>query len=843
MAVLMTLGGFTFGTNPTFAETNDKPVWVGSYNAGAYKDGIFVSNADTTDNLVHIGADVQTKVVNVTDSVTSNNKAVYVGAYYKLVANEGVNISNINFHDTTSTGEKHGLYVFGSTVEAPTIRVDNLTTDSTEALAGLVAGTDVGYGMNKETLKADSIYVGNVKSDTSKYVYGSLLQGALWQSFHEGQDNNLTIENITGGADNAIVGGIEVQFANSTMSDCSYDITGDTVISNINSTQGSAYGIMAKGSSTGSEAAYMHLNNLKISDIHGKDLSVGICGHVGDIIVDNADINMTGKDGYNGLYAEPVADAEKAAVNSFAISGSLVGNIKLDNAEGSYNIQGDILADRFNLDKQVEVAIKQLEDPKTLEQLKEQLKEGHPDWTDEQVDDFINNQVADLVNTLKNSGHINLGGKLALYGDVYAKCGGNVNINLTKDSIFEGQADNYADCDTFCSIVWRKADLDGLNKSALYKLFGFDSMQEQLEMQGLPIVGAGKIDISMKDDSIWKAHGKSFVDTLNFKDGGLVDMHAEDGSSITAGKVTGNGTFIMNLSNNADKSDMLYVKDFSEAGVQTIQANLKDGLKPEDLKGMRFATTGGDDYKRNPNEKFKVVLYKNQGVNDVTYKVSNEAFNVKNEKFDPEATETNEKFNGGKDGAGTYKPGNDYITAIFSGQSFTRETVDFEKVQQDVNNGTIEDWDDLYDENGKFLPQYIKKEIIENPVKEGTNWYLDTAVNTTSNSGNIIKNAAALDYANAVTTDTLNKRLGEARYSNEGDGMWARVRHDRFGKTNRYEGKNTMTELGYDWKRCDTSYGKHMQGAAVNYTTGSADYKGVTGESSTKRYGLSFYDT
>ena len=732
MAVLMTLGGFTFGTNPTFAETNDKPVWVGSYNAGAYKDGIFVSNADTTDNLVHIGADVQTKVVNVTDSVTSNNKAVYVGAYDKLVANEGVNISNINFHDTTSTGEKHGLYVFGATVEAPTIRVDNLTTDSTEALAGLVAGTDVGYGMNKETLKADSIYVGNVKSDTSKYVYGSLLQGALWQSFHEGQDNNLTIENITGGADNAIVGGIEVQFANSTMSDCSYDITGDNVISNINSTQGSAYGIMAKGSSTGSEAAYMHLNNLKISDIHGKDLSVGICGHVGDIIVDNADINMTGKDGYNGLYAEPVADAEKAAVNSFAVSGSLVGNIKLDNAEGSYNIQGDILADRFNLDKQVEVAIKQLEDPKTL---------------------------------------------------------------------------------------------------------------EQLEMQGLPIVGAGKIDISMKDDSIWKAHGKSFVDTLNFKDGGLVDMHAEDGSSITAGKVTGNGTFIMNLSNNADKSDMLYVKDFSEAGVQTIQANLKDGLKPEDSKGMRFATTGGDDYKRNPNEKFKVVLYKNQGVNDVTYKVSNEAFNVKNEKFDPEATETNEKFNGGKDGAGTYKPGNDYITAIFSGQSFTRETVDFEKIQQDVNNGTIEDWDDLYDENGKFLPQYIKKEIIENPVKEGTNWYLDTAVNTTSNSGNIIKNAAALDYANAVTTDTLNKRLGEARYSNEGDGMWARVRHDRFGKTNRYEGKNTMTELGYDWKRCDTSYGKHMQGAAVNYTTGSADYKGVTGESSTKRYGLSFYDT
>lgn len=253
---------------------------------------------------------------------------------------------------------------------------------------------------------------------------------------------------------------------------------------------------------------------------------------------------------------------------------------------------------------------------------------------------------------------------------------------------------------------------------------------------------------------------------------------------------------------------------------------------------MRFATTGGDDYKRNPNEKFKVVLYKNQGVNDVTYKVSNEAFNVKNEKFDPEATETNEKFNGGKDGAGTYKPGNDYITAIFSGKEYTRQVPDYEKSMLAQLKG-----DNPYDDDNNVRPEYMKTEIIENPIKEGTNWYLDTAVNNTSNSGNIIKNAAALDYANAVTTDTLNKRLGEARYSNEGDGMWARVSHDRFGKTNRYEGKNTMTELGYDWKRCDTSYGKHMQGAAVNYTTGSADYKAVTGESSTKRYGLSFYDT
>lgn len=786
MAVLMTLGSFNFVANPVFAEATDKPVRVLEGNAKDYENGIFVSNANAGDDLVYIGAsDFKTTVVNVADSVTTGEKAVNVEAFKKLVANQGVTVSDITF---LNARDSHGMDITGGTVEAPTIRINNLqdaSANNANELVGLVAATLSSW--NKETLKADSIYVGNIKSDKSEYVNGVLFQGALWQSFNEGKDNNLTIENINGGAENAIVGGIEVGFATSKESDSSYDITGDTVISNIKSAKGSAYGIMSTQSS-GLNNPYVHMHNLKISDIHGKDLSVGILGLEGNVIADNADINMTGKDGYNGLYTEPLKDAEKAEVNRFAVSvlpvGHLAGNVKLENAEGKYNIHGDILADRFNGHLPIEKIIKKIEDPK----YKEQVKANYPDWTEEQVKEHIKTIFAYQDNLLKNCGHINLGGKLALYGDVYAKSAGNVNINLTKGSIFEGQADNYADYDTIGSSVWRKADLDALDKSALYKVFQFASNKEYLENQGMPAVSAGKININMEDGFLWKAHGKSFVDTLKFKEGGLVDMRAEDGSSISAGKVTGNGTFLMNFSNNADKSDMLYVKDFSEAGKQTIQAKLKDGVLPKDLEGMRFATTGGDDYKRNPADKFKIELYKDQGVNDVS-------FSVKNEKFNAEDTEANEKFNGGKDGAGNCKPGNDYVTSIFSGQY------------------------------------------------EGTNWYLDTAVHTESSSGSIIKKAAALDYANAVFTDTLNKRLGEARYSNEGDGMWARVRHDRFGKANRYEGKNTMTELGYDWERKVTEEGKHMQGAAVNYTDGSADYKGVTGQSSTKRYGIAFYDT
>ena len=290
----------------------------------------------------------------------------------------------------------------------------------------------------------------------------------------------------------------------------------------------------------------------------------------------------------------------------------------------------------------------------------------------------------------------------------------------------------------------------------------------------------------------------------------------------------------MDFSKDAAKSDMIYVKDLSQSGVQHIQAYLQPDTKVEELKGVRFATTGGDDYKRDPAAKFDVSLAKDQGINNVTLK-------VKNEKFNPEDTASNEKFNGGKNGVGTYKPGNDYVTATFSGKGFTKEVPDQEKIITDALAGK-----QTTDANGNLLPEYLKTETIENPVKEGTNWFVDEAVVTPSNSGKVIKKSMQLNYMNAiygVYTDSLEKRLGEARYSGDGDGMWARIRHDRVGRDSLYEANNTMTELGFDWRNDRTKFGRHIQGAALDYMDGSADYKEVTGRSDSKRYGLWFYDT
>lgn len=376
-----------------------------------------------------------------------------------------------------------------------------------------------------------------------------------------------------------------------------------------------------------------------------------------------------------------------------------------------------------------------------------------------------------------------------------------------------------------------------LNKSALGRLYNWKSAEDQAyAYYGVPRLNSGTINLTMDPGSTWQTRGKSFLSSLNFNGGGLVDTRKGHGVSVTIGKLTGEGgTFLMDFSKDAAKSDMLYVKDLSQSGVQHIQAYLLPDTKPEDLKGLRFATTGGDDYKRDPAAKFDVSLAKDQGINNITLK-------VKNEKFDPHDVAANEKWNGGKNGVGTYKPGNDYVTATFSGQDFTKKVPDQEKI---IEAALIEG-NKTTDEKGNLLQEYLKEVTLESLAKEGTNWFVDEAVVTPSDSGKVIKKSMQLNYMNAIYgiyTDSLEKRLGEARYSGDGDGLWARVRHDRVGRDSLYEASNTMTELGFDWRNDLTTFGRHIQGAALDYMDGSADYKEVTGSSDSKRYGLWFYDT
>lgn len=760
---------------------------------------------------------------------------IVLGRGAVLNAKKGMTIDNLKFGAEAEIGSDiSGLFASGgSTIETPTLGISHIgTTDDNEVaeLFGLDTNT---YQENSGRiftphLKVDTIHIHDVSSDREKAIVGAGLSAVDWTALTKGTGNNLLIENIHN--ENTAEGSWALGLLGGMLDDSPLTISGRTELKNITS-NGSALGIFTQISETLKSTLRFH--QLDISGIQGKDLSIGLFGGTGTVNVENADINMTGKKNeYDGLYQASIDDGKKASVTQFAIAGPYAGNMYLNEPDGKYTIHGNILADQGNHGKLIEAQYK-FSYPRLKEQLaQENLSESERQLIQTQLDYF--DKLKEQINDM---GQINLGGHLKLYGDVYAKNGGTLNLHLQEGSYFEGQADDYTDYDAAGQLTPRKVDINAdLNQSSLgQSYFWQDQADMYYEVYGIPYLDAGTINLTMDPGSKWQTRGKSFITSLTFNHGGLVDTRKGHGVAVTIGKLTGEGgTFLMDFSKDAAKSDMLYVKDLSQSGVQHIQAYLLPDTKVEELKGIRFATTGGDDYKRDPAAKFDVSLYKNQGINNVTLR-------VKNEKFNSEDTAVNEKFNGGKNGVGTYKPGNDYVKAVFSGQGFRKEVPDQEKIMEDAMAGK-----ETTDDEGNLLPEYLKPVTIENPVKEGTNWFIDTAVLTPSDSGKIIKKSSQLDYTNAIYgiyTDNLNKRLGEARYSADGDGMWARVRHDRLGRESLYNAKDTMTELGYDWKRDETSFGRHIQGAALDMMNGSANYKEVSGNSDTKRYGAWFYDT
>lgn len=776
-----------------------------------------------------------------------------------LEGKNGITFSNLKVQAFNGQGyypdPDHAVGLQGATLAAPVISIQGASlaaNNRASDLYGLYTVTmedTVNQKILSNQLNTDKLTINGVTSNTAQSVIGALLGAAQLSPYTKGGTTDVIVENVHNKTDNlkanpngALAFGLQNNLAMASFNypeqnkNLPFVVNGTTQIRHISSQKGTAVGTTLisayRESLNAMDDAYTKFHDLEISDIHGGDMSIGLYGGVGVVNVENADINMTGKENeYAGLYTASVPDYQSATLQQFAIAGPFFGKINFNNPEGNYTINGNVVADAGNelqIDEaQYRFCQKQSEDPTTSDYDKETAK-AYMKNLELTISYFKSQQY----------GNINLAGHLKLYGDVYAKDGGTVNLHLQDGSYFEGQADDYADFDAAGQLTPRQVDVSSdMNKSALGHLYAWKNQaDEAYAMYGVPRLNAGTINLTMDPGSKWQTRGKSFITSLNFKHGGLVDTRKEHGGSVTIGKLTGEGgTFLMDFSKDAGKSDMLYVKDLSQSGVQHIQAYLLPDTKPEDLKGLRFATTGGDDYKRDPAAKFDVSLAKDQGINNITLK-------VKNEKFNPDDVAANKKWNGGKNGVGTYKPGNAYVTATFSGQGFTKKVPDQEKIME----AALMEGKQTTDDKGNLLPEYLKEVPLESPAKEGTNWFVDEAVVTPSDSGKVIKKAIHLDYMNAISeiyTDTLNKRLGEARYSADGDGTWARIRHDQLGRTGLYDAKNTMVEVGYDWTRNETNFGKHIQGAALDWMNGSANYKELNGSSDTKRYGAWFYDT
>lgn len=319
-----------------------------------------------------------------------------------------------------------GVELQGSTLAAPVISISGVTSnEGAGTMIGLYSLQLENYGTGKaiqNKLKTDCLHVDGVTTNKVKQVYGAYIGTAGLSPYTEGGKTNVTVENVANTTDSpdgtlafGLMNSLVMKNGNNPeeSKNLPFVVTGKTQIRNISSAKGSAVGTMTEATSGYDwDNNYTDFHDLEISDIHGEDLSVGLFGHVGVDKVENADINMTGKENvYAGAYTASVPDYQAANLKQFAIAGPFLGKINLNNPEGNYTINGNVLADTGNyltkLEVQYQFAKKQLEnlgseDDETKGYYEAAVKQGEKD-----IQSYKGHQY----------GSINLAGHLKLYAE------------------------------------------------------------------------------------------------------------------------------------------------------------------------------------------------------------------------------------------------------------------------------------------------------------------------------------------------------------------------------------------------------------------------------------------
>ena len=424
-------------------------------------------------------------------------------------------------------------------------------------------------------------------------------------------------------------------------------------------------------------------------------------------------------------------------------------------------------------------------------------------------------------------------------GNLLAGNNGILSVDLGKGGTLIGRADDYGDAG-YVGNIENEGDT---NEHQNFYNLEFSST----------IYSGGRVDLEMGAGSTWFVTGQSWITSINTEkaQGDTKDTRAtidlttlyenDEADATTAHALTvydfkGDADFKMNLSGDRANSDMLYMKHADG----TYRINLVDAVTTDEINsdqngnefsGLRFATVGSDS-----NVNFVVGSYDNGGAFNVEYEVGTDEYGG------AETAHENDVYNG--DSLNSGKPGSDMVDGFFGS--------DGEPVSSDNNTESGISTMDLQAANNIMLMSEEAATLDETAAAandaadyNATNHKIIARLGEEiSDTGKTILNMSRANYSNAIYMDRLNKRLGEARYINseEDEGMWVRIRHDRIGKDDAYRSQNTMYELGYDQKQeCDN--GERRVGMAIDYMHGDTGYDQIAGKGEIDRYGLWLYDT
>lgn len=833
------------------------------------------------------GGAIEVITKNGSISVTAKNKSTYLtGSHVYAAANDngqlilnagqGAGIGSISLKaESNGNNNVYGLDTWAG-------KTNKLTADeiylSAKAESGNAYGVKVSGGANENNFNADyneikgvsesgnaygiwadgdsrvdvtgkdnfisGIVTGNQKNGTGIMVDGSVVS-------IEGNNNYINADVDTGGN--------EVYLGNA--EGLAIDAKNDSwvvVKGNVSNTFGGA--VYANGTGTNILVEGKGNNNSVVNNFY----SASVIDDAGDLDKDTSG-KFTDKDVYSALYAEDGAHIDVTGENyigTYADSGNdkmLERTVWAYSAEdtvgSSINITGAsvIGRDRYDLSpNSADVAI----------------AAGTATNLDKnQVDEFVENPNAERSTVTFKYDNFDSGKSSSINGDILAAYAGLVDIStdnseaginitgnllagnngilsvdLGKGGVLTGRADDYGNAG-YVDDGRVVSDLNGEQKTFYDPAFSST------------IFSGGNVGLKMGAGSRWYVTGQSWITSIDTSNANgetqneratidLVNYYKDEtgknntnAHALTVYDFNGDADFIMNLDGNRANSDMLYMKKANG----TYRINLIDVVTTDEINsdhngkyfsGLRFATVGNE----NSDVTFLVGSYDNGGAFNVEYKVGTDEYGGN------ETADENTVYNGGSINSG--KPGDSMVDGLFENNddpvgSEPENVNDVSSMNLVAANNIM-----LMSEEAATLDETVAAANDATDYNATNHKIIARLGEEISDTGKTILNMSRANYSNAIYMDRLNKRLGEARYINseEAEGMWVRIRHDRIGKDAAYRSQNTMYELGYDQKQeCDN--GERRVGMAIDYMHGDTGYDQIAGKGEIDRYGLWLYDT
>lgn len=210
-------------------------------------------------------------------------------------------------------------------------------------------------------------------------------------------------------------------------------------------------------------------------------------------------------------------------------------------------------------------------------------------------------------------------------------------------------------------------------------------------------------------------------------------------------------------------------------------------------------------------------------------------------------------------GEKSYTDNSDYVF-IENSESDSTQAIAFDASKANLDKMNVGDklyFANVEDGNTKFTTimgdnaVYSKVDSIYNyqygvgsETGNGTDWYIGLTGKSAEGNANYesAKGAMYAGYVLGTELDTLNKRMGEARYLEDDNGVWVRYRHAKTGWDDTFETNSNMFQLGFD-NEVQEDDGTHYRGVAVDYTDADTSLMHARGDGEIKRYAVSLYDT